>query len=281
MARFQYLRISLSIPPLGPLHLGEVQQEPDIAREDFLRQLFEKRQDFFHRGRLFSYAPSPTNREGDPFLAGFIGKQVEQAVQGGPDQLFAITKQKYWKASFVAIDVRPDSQLIAFEKRSDVGSADKILESLFESYIRNRKSYSWHVDLEYLQRQEDFWKAAQENYGTITELSFEFFPANGLRGFDKFKELDKIAKRQSNGEKSIYSLKNNDGALKPEGEFIESAAEYATEGAGSIKMKSGRRVVYSSRKTKREEDANEELMPRQGETSKILGLIEWLFRKIR
>ncbi len=279
MATFQFLRLSLSVPPLGPLASDEERVEPKISREAFLRKLFSSRFDFFHRGKLFSYAPSPSNKPEDVLFAGFIGKQVEEAVQSGPESLFAVTKNKNWKASFVAVDVRPEEQVIAFEKRHDVGSSQSIFESLFDAYIREQKSTVWHVDVEYVQRTEEFWHAAKKFQGSITELLFEFHPPNGLRGFESFKKLDRVAKQQTNGESSTYAVRNKGGAINPKGEFVESAAEYATEGAGSIKLKAGRKTIYDSRKSKRELDAPEGLMPRQGETSKILGLIAYLFKR--
>ncbi|MGR3813259.1 MAG: hypothetical protein ACU0AU_04130 [Cognatishimia activa] len=277
MAKFQFLRLSLSVPPVGPLNLVDKNEEPRIVREEYLRNLFSNRFDFFHSGRLFSFVPSPSNQAGQPFLAGFIGKQVEEMVQSGPEELFAVTRNKHWKASFVAIDVRSHEQVVAFEKRQDVGASQAILNSLVESYGRSLETTTWHVDIEYIQRVADFWEAAKENTGIITELVFEFHPPNGLRGFDSFKNFDRIAKQQANGDSSSYSVKNADGGVRPEGEFVESAAEYATEGAGGIKLKSGRKTLFDSRKSKKEDDIPESLMPRQGETAKILGLIDYLF----
>jgi len=67
--------------------------------------------------------------------------------------------------------------------------------------------------------------------------------------------------------------------LDPKGEFVEGAVEYSSEGAGAIKLKSGRKVIYNSKKNRRTEQAPEEIMPRGGEKAKILGLIAKLFGK--
>lgn len=269
----------LSAPPVGPLQLDTKRSEPEHTREQYLRGLFGRRRDFFHRGRLFTYAPSPTNKESDDVISGFVGKQVEESVQSGPDNLFALTKQKHWKAAFLAIDVRPQEQVIAFEKRADVGSGAAIIESMIEAYTRELREFTWRTDIEYLQRAEDFWAATENNRGLITEVIFDFHPENGLRGFDKFKEFSKLAKAETNGESTSFAIKNADGALYPKGEFVESAAEYATEGGGGIRLKAGRRTLFDSRTSKRKSEVPDVVMPRQGEPSKILGLIGYLFTR--
>ena len=279
MPKFEFLRLSLSIPTIGDLIKEDQRKQPDQTRRDFLTCLFSRRQDFFYRGRQFTYMPFPDDLQGPDAFAAYIGKPVEDFVNEGPEHLFALTKQKHYKASFVAVDVSPTEQLVAFEKRDDVGSARPILEAMFEHYVQQRKGYSWHTDVEYLSSQLDFWKAAKEYQGRITELSFEFLPPNGLKGFEKFKNLDRLAKDQANGQSSTYSIKNKDAAISPKGDFVESAVEYASEGPGRIIMKEGRRILYNSKRSKKTKNAPESLMPRQGEGSKILGLIPFLFGK--
>ena len=147
--------------------------------------------------------------------------------------------------------------------------------------MRERRSISWHTDIEYKSSESDFWVAAKRFKGQITELKFEFFPPNGLKGFDKFKEFDRLAKQQANGQSSEYSIKNPDGAVLPEGEFVESAVEYASEGPGRILLKQGRRTLFNSSQAKRTTDVPEPLMPRQGEGAKILGIVSFLFGRGR
>lgn len=281
MAVFELLRLSLSIPTVGPLIREGRLTEPNISREEFLRGLFSDRREFFHSGKLFTFAPSPTNSARDKKLSGYVGKQVEQEFQAGPDKLFAITKEKHWRAAFVAIDISEDSQLVYFEKRGDVGSAQAIIMSFIEQYIRDFKGFSWHIDAEYLTVEESFWAAVAEHRGEITEAIFEFVPPNVVRGYDKLKELDRMLKKGSNSDSSAYVLKNKDGALDPKGDFVEGAVKYSSEGVGSIKLKRGRSVLFNSKKNKRSEQVAEELMPREGEQAKILGLIARLFGKKR
>ena len=277
MATFEFLRLSLSIPTLGKLALDEQRREPNTTRKDFLAEAFSSRRDFFYSGRLFTFMPGPPETQGPDYFTGYIGKPVEEMVNAGPEQMFALTASKHYRASFVAIDTRPDQQVVAFEKRADVGSAQRILEAMMEAFVRERQSLSWHTDAEFLSSAKDFWSAAREYEGRITEISFEFFPPNGLEGFEKFKKFDKLAKQQANGQSSEYSIKNPDGAIKPSGEFVEEAVEYASEGPGRVQMKEGRKVLFSSRQARKTKDAPEQLMPRQGEGSKILGMIGWLF----
>lgn len=279
MPTFEYLQLSLSVPTIGALAEDGERHEPEVDRQAYLTEVFSLRRDFFYSGRQYTYVPAPPDVQGPDVYAGYIGKPVEELVNAGPDELFALTKSKHYKASFVVVDVQAERQVVAFERRQDVGSAHRILEALFESVVRERKGFSWHTDIEYKSSEKDFWHAAEEYRGRITELTFEFYPPNGLLGFDKFKEFDRIAKHQANGQSSEYSIKNPDGAVRPEGEFVESAAEYAAEGPGKITMKEGRKTLFSSRQAKRTKDAPEGLMPRQSEPAKILGLITFLFGK--
>lgn len=112
--------------------------------------------------------------------------------------------------------------------------------------------------------------------GQITEIAFEFNPPNALKGFDKFKEFDRLAKDQTNSEKSEYALKNKSGGIEPSGEFIESAVDYASEGAGQVTMKAGKKIIFNSRNFKKTEMIPETVMPREGEPTKIAGAAQIL-----
>jgi len=279
MPVFQFLRLSLSIPTIGDLAKEDHRSEPDATRREYLTEAFSHRRDFFYSGRLYTFVPCHAEIQGPTIYSGFIGKPVVEMVNSGPEQLFALTKSRHYKAAFLAIDVSEDQQVVAFEKRQDVGSAHRILRAMLETVVRERKGFSWHTDVEYLSSEQDFWLAAKEYRGRITELSFEFYPPNGLKGFEKFKEFDRLAKMQANGQSSEYSIKNPDGAVAPEGDFVESAVEYAAEGPGKITLREGRKTLFSSRQAKKTKDVPETIMPRQSEQSKILGLIVWLFGK--
>lgn len=279
MPVFEFLRLSLSIPTIGDLAKEDKREQPDISRREYLTEAFSHRRDFFYSGRQYTFVPCPNETQGPNIFSGFVGKPVVEMVNSGPEELFALTKAKHYKAAFLAIDVSEDQQIVSFEKRQDVGSAQRILQAMLEAVVRTRKGFSWHTDVEYISSEQDFWLAAKEYRGRITELSFEFYPPNGLRGFEKFKEFDRIAKQQANGQSSEYSIKNTNGAVLPEGPFVESAVEYAVEGAGRITIKEGRRTLFSSKQARKTKDAPEIIMPRHSEKSKILGLIGWLFEK--
>lgn len=244
-----------------------------------MTQAFSRRRDFFYLGRQYTFVPCPDETQGPKVFSGFVGKPVVEMVNSGPEKLFALTKTNHYKAAFLAVDVSEDQQVVSFEKRQDVGSSQRILQAMLEEMVRERKGFSWHTDVEYISSEKDFWLAAKEYRGRITELSFEFYPPNGLKGFEKFKEFDRLAKQQANGQSSEYSIKNPNGTVLPEGAFVESAVEYAAEGPGRITLKEGRRTLLSSRHAKKTKEVPETIMPRHSERSKILGLIGWLFEK--
>ena len=279
MPTFEFLRLSLSVPTIGDLAKDYDRQEPDLTRKEFLAEVFSKRHDFFYSGRLYTYMPFPIKIAGQDTFAGFIGKPVEELVNDGPDNFFALTPSNHYKAAFLAADISERRQIIAFERGHDIGSSHRIISSMIEHYVKERKGFSWYSDVEYMSLEESFWHAAKKYRGQITELSFEFYPPNGLEGFDEFKKFDRLAKQQANGKSSEYSIKNPDGSVAPEGEFVEDAVEYASEGPGKITMKRGNKTLFNSRDAKRTKDVPESIMPRQGEGErfKILELLTYLF----
>ncbi|WP_417496471.1 hypothetical protein [Maricaulis sp.] len=233
--------------------------------------LFNSRLDFFHRNSLFSYVPTASKALPPGCLAGFIGKQISELENAGPESLFALQPHKTWKAAFITVNANQGQQFVAVERRGDVGSAHSVIEHLVEARLRDRKGVAWHTDVEYVTQKRGFWAAAEKYRGEITELGFEFNPPNGLKGFDRFKDFDRLAKEQTNAEKSEYALKNKQGAVTPEGEFVESAVEYASEGAGKVVLKKGNKKLYDSRDSKKIATIPESAMPREGEEIKVAG----------
>ncbi|KZL05528.1 hypothetical protein [Pseudovibrio sp. Ad26] len=276
MATFEYLRLSLSIPTIGDLVAALGREEPEISRQDYLKETFSKRRDFFHRGTKYTYVPIHVDSRDNNFLSGLIGKPVVETVNSGPDSQFALTKSEHYKASFLCVDTAADQQVVAFEKRQDVGSAKPILSSMLEQVIRDRKSFSWHTDIAFISDSNDFWAAVEEYKGQITELKLEFYPPNGLRGMDGLRALNKVIVQETNGQSTEYAVKNKDGALIPEGDFVTEAIDYISEGPGSATLKAGKKKVYNSSDARKIKQVPESLMPRQSEPAKILGLLSLL-----
>lgn len=282
MAKFNFVRLSLSIPTVGPLLVEtEGRRTPDRTRKDFLRAAFTARRDFFHRGRLFTYVPAPEDAQHEDTAIGYFGKKFSQTVNDGPDNLYRAKTTEFYRASVIAVDLRQDRQIVAFERRYDLGEATALLESFFSDFVRSEESLSWHVDCEYISEERDFWTAVDQHRGEITEVAFEFFPPNGVSGFDSFKKFDKVAKEASNADSSRYSLLNPEGNLVPSGEIIEEAVEYAHEGPGRVQLRNGRRVLYNSQKSRITKEVPEEVMPREVEVTKLLGLVILLFSGLK
>lgn len=282
MPKFNFVRLSLSVPPIGPLlSTLDDRPQPDSSRRQFLSDAFAERRDFFHRGRMVTYVPGPDEAQQSDFIVGYFGKKLSQSVNEGPENLYRRTVAEYHSASVIAVDLRMDRQIVAFEKRSDLGEATALLESFFADYSRRKSSFSWHVDCEFISESRDFWIAVDQHKGEITEVVFEFFPANGVTGFDSFKEFDKVAKQASNADRSKYSLQNLEGGLLPSGKVIEEAVEYSHEGAGRVQLKSGRRILYNGKESRIQREIPEEVMPREVEATKLLGLVLLLFSGLK
>ncbi len=281
MPAFEFLRLSLSVPTIGDLDKDYDSQESDMNRKKFLTEAFSKRHDFFYRKNKYTYVPLQIENSRKNTFAGFIGKPVEKYVNAGPDQLFAPTKSKHYKAAFLAIDVAKDQQVITFEKRGDVGEAHGIIKTMLDSYAKEHRGGAWHSEVEYISLKEEFWRAAKEYQGQITELSFEFHPPNGLKAEKALAELNKMAKDQVNSQATTVSFKNKDGGINPEGDFVETAVKYTSEGAGKIRMKDGRKAVFSSEKKRKTKNVSKSMIPGHSndDKSKILELFELLFGK--
>ncbi len=285
MPIFEFLRLSLSERPISNTDKKYPKPEPDVPRQAFLTEVFSKRHDFIYRKNKYTYMPFPIENQQKNILAGLIGKPVEELVNAGPDQFFALTKSKGYKAAFLAIDTAKEQQVIAFVKRNDVGNAQAIISTMLKNYVKDRKGVSWHSDVEYISLKESFWSAVEEHEGEITELSFEFYPPNGLQSNEAFKilkALNKVAKEEINSNANKFSFKNDDGSINAKGDFVKSAAEYASEGAGKIMMKKGNRALFNSRQAKLTKYISKSLMPMDGDKkSKILELLNQLFGKKR
>lgn len=277
MPVFDLLRFSLSAPAETPLLEGVDKQKPSMSRQDFLRFIFGGRCEFVHFGKTYVFTPSPTNTDSDPMVSGYIGKEISRDVQSGPENLHAMTTSSSWAASFLVMDTRPAEQVLYFEERTDVGSSKAVLLSLAAERVSQFRGTSWVVDIEHKTRISDFWEAVDKFKGSITQVDFEFVPANGLEGYDMVKNLHKHFTEPSNADQSGISIKNSKGELVPKGDYVEGALQYAAEGVGKTKIKSGRKVIFSSEEGKETKEAPEELMPRDAEQPKILGLISYLF----
>lgn len=270
MATFEFLRLSLSVPTMGPLDNSK-RKEPLVSRQQYIEWLFKTRIDFYYRRALFSFVPAESAALPPGCLAGFIGKQISEMENAGPETMFALRPHKTWKAAFITANANEGQQFVAVERRNDVGSSHSVIEHLIDARLSEYKSVAWHTDVEYVTQTRGFWVAASRYRGQITELRFEFNPPNGLKGFDKFKDFDRLAKAQTNSEKSEYALKNKQGAVSPDGEFVESAVEYASEGAGKAVLKKGNKKLYDSRESKKTATIPESVMPREGEETKVAG----------
>lgn len=171
-------------------------------------------------------------------------------------------------------DISDDQQIIFAQKRG-VGTARLIIEELFNTQ-QKKYSHAWHTDIEYISSSHSFFKVAGRYQGKITQLKFVFNPANGLKGFDAFKKLDKLMQNETNSEKSEYTLQNKDSGIKTEGEMIHEAAQYASEGAGKIIMKSRTKIIYNSNQSKIEIEIPDAHIPTMGELSGFQKLFKLL-----
>ena len=277
MANFEFIYTALSEPSFDN-DFKEIHSKPDETREDFLKNIFSVRREFFHRQSLYIYMPAPQTTWVIGGIAGYVGKATKVIRSLGPDELFALTSAVEWNASFLVADYRSDRQIVTMENKQKVGSCTAVLASLFKAYIDDTKpSVTWISDFTRLSSTHDFWEAANKHKGNISKITFEFNQHNGLSSGQKFavfKEVDKEVKAQTNSMISNYTIENKAKGVVAEGEMIEQAARYAAEGGGCSIIKSGARTLFNSKKNPKQEPVSELEMPRQGEAIKIVQLVK-------
>ena len=273
LAVFEYLRLSLAKPQQSDLLGSDGQPAKNIGRRKYLERIFaHDRWDFSYYGGAYTFL-----RDGiyGDVLVGRIGKQIIEPIHRGPDQGYAIEFQEEWKPIWMMLDLASDSQLITLQ--TGLGSSRNLLRALFDHIETSTPASEYESFIEYVADPKEFWQAVAAYRGQLTRLEFTFVPPNALGLEEKIKDIVMAAKGiGSETTKFVHS--NKEGALNPTGEYVQAALEKTAEGAGSVKLKSGRKTVYSSEKNRKTISISNDDVPSQKDDGAINGMLARLGR---
>lgn len=196
---------------------------------------------FVHQGQTLAYVMH--NRVGD-YIIGSLGKQSEAELSGPPSTGFAPILQDEWPHVLMIVNVssrQPLGQTIAIQKDDRVFRHPKNqLQSLLEeSCAQNQKLDGYELIVNSVTTKESFWDIVRSRTGSIQKLTFDLAAPNFLGLNDSLSKSMKEIKTQFNATKATVSIENPEGSLQipKSSEFVQEAVNYATKGAGDIKLK--------------------------------------------
>lgn len=272
LAVFEFVRLSLAKPSQTQLFGPDGGPPQEISRRAYLDRAFEsQRIDFTYYGSNYSFLKDGIFNN---TLVGRIGKQVLEPIHSGPDSGFAIEMAEEWKPAWMLLDLSIDSQLIAIQ--TGIANTKNLIRALFDRIETSTPSLEYESFLEYVSDEGEFWKAVSDYRGKLTLLEFTFVPPNALGLHEKIKSIVEAAKGVGS-EKTKFAHTNHAGGLNPNGEYIEAALEATTEGAGSVKLKAGKKVVFSSEKNRKTQDIPNDLVPDHKDENSIARMVDNIY----
>lgn len=196
---------------------------------------------FSHYGAVLAYVKYKT--VGD-YIIGALGRQSEAQLSGPPSTGFQAVTQEEWPHILIIINTsakQPFGQTIAIEKDSRVFQEPlSALRSLTEEMVvKNELLQGYELLINSVSTKESFWEIIRSKTGRIQKLSFELAAPNFLGLNDEISQSMKDVKNHYNATKATVSIENPEGSLQvpKEDAFIQQAVNYATQGAGEIKLK--------------------------------------------
>lgn len=252
--KYHYLRMFLTEVEQPPLLVEAGNILPRVARDEYLLEWFSTRIDFEHRKGGYVFAPIGQEEVADGVVClGRIGRQVQDVINEPPETGFEEREVLTWRAANVLIDTRSsrDGQKVAFQYRGDVGKPLPLFSSLVEHINGANADAGWLVEVNVMTEVSTFWDAAKEHKGEITAAEFTFVTPNVLRMRTQMNEDLKTARRNHNALRVRVGLENKMGNLNLDGDDVKDAVDYVSEGGGTAKLKSGKKVLYDSEKAER------------------------------
>lgn len=196
---------------------------------------------FSHQGAVLAYVQHKT--VGDYIIAS-LGKQSETELSGPPSTGFESVTQEEWPHVLVVINTgstQPLGQTVAIMKDGNVFKAPlNALRSLVD-HIAATSSLLEGYELipNSISTKESFWDIIRSKTGRIQRLTFDLAAPNFLGLNDEISESMKGLKNTYNATKATVAIENPEGSLHVprEDPFVQQAVNYATQGAGDIKLK--------------------------------------------
>lgn len=250
--QYHYLRVFAVADERFPLLQSLQEQTPRIGRTEYLQEIFGQRVDFIHRkNSQLVYVPvGEENRETGKVILGRVGRSLREVINEPPEAGFAEAELTTWRASNFLIDTGDykDGQKIAMQMRSDVGRPLSVAESLVRHINTTNPDSGWILELSPITEPANFWAVVREWKGALTAATFNFVTPNVLGLRSQLNAGLKDARQKNNAHRVGMTLANEKGNLELEQDNIRDAVEYVSEGGGTAKLKSGKKVVYDSEK---------------------------------
>lgn len=244
MATYNYIRYFLSEKSKLPILEAAEYEADSRSRHEFLKQELSKNFNFNHSGVNFDYVFIAQEQQ---FILARIGRPKTEIKLKGPETGFTESKENSWHAVNFIMDIsnHNEGQKIALENDSDVGIPLSITKSL-ASYLNKNIDSNWDITANPITDNSTFWNAAKENRGKITELQLTFVAPNILGGKDKTTEALRTWRDELNMQETQVNFKNADGTIEVDNQSVRDGIDVISKGGGSSKLKSGKKVIYSS-----------------------------------
>jgi hypothetical protein len=267
MATFEHVRISLALLETPPLITKMGAQKDPTPRRDYLVQAFSEKRSFIYNRHKFTFVPmaSPAG-----YAVGFFGRAVKQKGKKGPDQSYAPETLQTNDASLFILNLADDSQVAVMEHKNSVGSPKPIIAAFLYAVRRADGFGDYDPHVRYLSNEETYWSVVEEYKGRITQLDFTFIPPNALKSQQTVAEFIKQASQNANSDYLEHKYRSKAGKLNPKAPIVAGSVDVALKGGGEAVVKSGKKVIFSSSKSKMTTDVPTEDVPTSAEETRLL-----------
>jgi hypothetical protein len=248
--KFIYLRLFLSKVATTDSLFGDDEEYKGLSREQYLKLVFSYRIDFEHRNNKFVFIPiSREAGESENYIFGRVGKQYKIVDNKGPDQDLEDGEDLRWIASYFVLNTSSDSdgQKIAIQDRVKVGRPLAYVSSLIQQINLKSALSGWYISVNPMVDESSFWEVVKANKGSITKAEFRYITPNVLGLRSLLNERLREYRDKQNAQEVSVTLTEPKGDLNLETEDVSDSIEYISEGGGSAKLSSGKKVLFDSR----------------------------------
>lgn len=254
--QYAMLRLFLTTREIGRL-LEEAKDYIDQPRADYLESCLSEKIEFSSTRSQYVYAF--VGIEGSVILAR-VGRLKSSRDTKGPETGFAEELTTGWHAANVLIDISGgnDGQKVAFQNVPEVGNPLTIVQNLTNAINQKNIRAQWHIDVNTITDENEFWAIVQKNQGNITTLTMTFLAPNMFRSREETSRNLKELHKENGVQETQVRLTNRDRQLNPDSERIRENIDYVKKGGGSYLMKSGQKTLYNSEASPVHETIEEE-----------------------
>jgi hypothetical protein len=196
---------------------------------------------FNHQGGTLAYL---VHKVVGDYIVASLGKRSEAELSGPPSKGFELTTQEEWPHVLVIINTsakQPLGQTIAIQWDNSVfrEPVNQLRALVDARAAQNDKLDGYELVLASVATPDSFWDIVRSRTGRIQRLTFDLAAPNFLALNNALSASMKEIKEQFNATEATVSIGNPQGGLQipTDSKFVQEAVEYATKGAGEIKLK--------------------------------------------